>query len=67
MYIYTCFLVCPAGSFLNAEAGSSCEVCAKDTYSESVDSTSCTPCAVGDSTYGQTGATDCSEYIEISP
>ena len=62
------FLVCAIGSFLNANNGGACELCAADTYSTSVNSASCMNCPSGTTTQeatGQTSQNACGELLNL--
>ena len=53
----TISLVCPAGSFVNANNNGACDLCPVNTYGTNTDATSCSNCPSGETTQGQTGQT----------
>ena len=55
IYKYFSILVCPAGSFLNADNGGTCEVCPVNKYSTTTNSASCMDCPAGTNTQQQIG------------
>lgn len=56
-YKYYVFIVCPNGSYLNADNGNTCELCPVNTFGAGTDAPSCTSCPDGTSTQTLTGQT----------
>ena len=50
-------LVCPGGSYLNANNNNACEACPVNTYSNITNIDACMPCQPDTNTQGQTGQT----------
>ena len=62
-FLLSCFflvhtnLVCPSGSYLNANNNNACEVCPVNTHSNGTNINECMPCPSGTNTQEQTGQT----------